>query len=76
MAAGHANLGKTQDNDCCTVCCLKSDELWFVNTFCANETVVLSSVDLLYYVFRTVHRDIPRVLRTKKMHTFFINDLM
>jgi hypothetical protein len=47
---GLIKLDKTQKKYCFTICCLKSDELYFVNIFSVNNFGVLYSVDLLYYV--------------------------
>ena len=41
-------------NDRFTVCCLKGEELQFVNIFTANKVAMLYSVDLLQYVSLTV----------------------
>jgi hypothetical protein len=37
-----------------TVCCLKNDELQFINIISVNKVVILCSVDILYYVCQIV----------------------
>jgi len=32
------------------LCCLKRDEVWFVNILSANKIAILFSVDILHYV--------------------------
>jgi hypothetical protein len=39
---------KNTKNDGFTVCCLRSDELQFLNIFSVNRAAILYSADLLY----------------------------
>jgi hypothetical protein len=41
-------LGINTDNDRFVVCCLKSDELYFVNIVCVGRGAIFCSVNLLY----------------------------
>jgi len=49
------------------MCCFKSDELQFLNIFCANRVAILCSVgpnklDLLNYITETLHVTEGRIL--------------